>query len=468
MIKYLKGCDNMDFLAAARAYQTEMIQDLETLVNIPSLFDEKTIEDGAPFGLKLKEVLNKALDIGKRDGFKIKNVDGYAGIIEYGTGDEAVGVLGHLDVVPVSNDWQHKPFNSTLENGILFGRGSADDKGPTIAAYYAIRLLKDANVTTNKRIQLILGCDEETDMRGMVYFKNHEKIPVCGFVPDADFPVVYAEKGILDLSIIGHVSTVIKELNAGQRPNIVIAEADVIVAGQPKEELFNFYLLSNNLTGNIETLKNMTKYHIQGVGAHGARPYLGVNAAWHLINFVGSAYNDKFAQKTAYLLKDWMAGNLNNHINGVHMGFLSMNLGVVKIDNGDVNLTLNIRYPNDTCSEIVVSNIQKAFINNDYPLAILILADNPPLFIDPESELITILEKTYRKFSEDYFTPIRTMSGGTYARTLPNFAAYGPAFPTRQIPKNVGIAHEDDEGIEIESLVLACAIYADALYQLTR
>ena len=458
----------MDFLAAARAYQAEMIQDLETLVNIPSLLDEKTIEDGAPFGLRLKEVLTTALDIGKRDGFKTKNVDGYAGIIEYGTGAEAVGVLGHLDVVPVSNDWQHKPFVSTLENGILFGRGSADDKGPTIAAYYALRLLKDAKISTNKRIQLIMGCDEETGMRGMQYFKSHEEIPSCGFVPDAVFPVVYAEKGILDLAIKGQVTTVIKKLVAGQRPNIVIAEADVIVDDGPKEELFAFYLLSNHLTGNIEKLKTGTKYHIKGVGAHGARPYLGVNAAWHLLNFVGSAYQDNFAQKTAYLLKDWMAGNLNNRIDGVHMGFLSMNLGIVAIDNGNVDLTLDIRYPNDTTSAIIISNIQTAFINNDYPLAIQILTDKTPLFIDPNSELITILESTYRKFSEDYFTPNRTMSGGTYARTLPNFAAYGPTFPNRQLPKNVGIAHEDDEGVEIESLILACAIYADALYQLTR
>jgi len=458
----------MDFLAAARAYQAEMIQDLTTLVNIPSLLDEKTIEDGAPFGLKLKEVLVTALNIGKRDGFKTKNVDGYAGIIEYGDGEKAVGVLGHLDVVPVSNDWQHQPFVSTLENGILFGRGSADDKGPTIAAYYALRLLKDAKVSTNKRIQLIMGCDEETGMRGIQYFKDHEAIPVCGFVPDAVFPVVNAEKGILDLAIKGKAKTIINRLVAGQRPNIVIAEADVVVDEQPKEELFAFYLTSNNLNGSVEKLETGTKYHIKGVGAHGARPYLGVNAAWHLLNFIGSAYQDSFAQKTAYLLKDWMAGNLNNRIDGVHMGFLSMNLGVVAIENGEVDLTLDIRYPNDTTSAMIVRNIQKAFSNNDYPFEIQILTDKAPLFIDPNSELITILANTYRKFSEDHFTPNRTMSGGTYARTLPNFAAYGPTFPNRQLPKKVGIAHEDDEGVEIESLILACAIYADALYQLTR
>ncbi|MEA5026251.1 MAG: Sapep family Mn(2+)-dependent dipeptidase [Erysipelotrichaceae bacterium] len=458
----------MDWLKLAGAYEQAMISDIQRLVDIPSLLDEKSKKPQAPFGLKLREVLDTALAIGQRDGFKIKDIDGYAGVIELGDAAEAVGMLGHLDVVPVSDGWTKEPFKSVVENGIIFGRGSADDKGPTMAAYYAMRILKDQGIKLNKRIQLIMGCDEETGMRCMDYFRQQEDIPQCGFVPDAVFPVVYAEKGILDLRLSSKVQTVIKQFAAGQRPNIVIAQATALVAGDVQEILFDFYLRSNELTGEIKTDAQGVHYSISGIGAHGARPYLGVNAAWHLLNFIGSAYQDEFAQKTAYFLKDWMASRLNNRIDGVYLGFLTMNLGVVAINNGQADLTLDIRYPNELTSAVIIDRITKVFAAYDYPCTISVLSDLAPLFVNPQSALIKTLEQSYRLLTGDQFTPLRIMSGGTYARKLKNFVAYGAGMPNNALPAGVGIAHENDEGVMVKSLVQACAIYAEALFQLTR
>lgn len=456
----------MDWLSQAQKYKDEMIKDLQTLVDIPSLLDETTAKENAPFGDNLRKVLDVALTMGKRDGFKVKDVDGYVGIIEYGEHSEAIGMLGHLDVVPVSEGWTHAPFTSVIEDGYLFGRGSADDKGPTMAAYYAMRMLKDNQINLPRNIQLILGCDEETGMRCMQYYKQHELQPLCGFVPDATFPVVYAEKGILDLKLTGSINSVIKRLEAGQRANIVIAQASAEVEGVLKKDLFDFYLSANNLEGMCQEENDTCVYWIKGVGAHGARPFLGVNAAWHLINFIGSAYQDEFAHKTALLFKDWMGGSLNNRIDGVYLGSLTLNLGVVKIVDQAAELTIDIRYPNDTSADKIIENIQNVFNTHDYLFSIDIITNKEPLFVDPKSFLIETLIDTYRKYTKDMFTPAMTMSGGTYARTLSNFVGFGAGFPNKIRPSNVGIAHENDEGIKIESLVLASAIYADALIRL--
>lgn len=457
----------MDWLIQAEKYENEMIKDLIALVNIPSITDEKTKTDNSPFGYQMRCVLDEALALGKRDGFKVKDVDGYVGVIEYGDNEEAIGVLGHLDVVPVSDGWKTDPFNAIVDEGYLFARGASDDKGPTIAAYYAMRLLKDNNIKLKRNIQLILGTDEESGMRCMQYYKSKEKLPLGGFVPDSVFPVVYAEKGIMNVSLHNKVDTVIKHLDAGQRVNIVIADAIAQVDKLPLNDLFNFYLKANDLKGELWQDASSSFYRIYGSGAHGARPYLGVNAAWHLFNFIGAAYHDEFASKTAFLLKDWMASNLNNRIEGVYLGNLTMNLGIVKIIDQHASLTLDIRYPNDIDEQIILSNINEAIAQQDYPLIATINTVKPPLFVNPESDMIKTLVDIYRKYTNDNFTPIMTMSGGTYARTLPNFVGYGAGFVNRKKPSHVGNAHENDEGIEIRSLVLACAIYAEALVKLT-
>jgi succinyl-diaminopimelate desuccinylase len=44
-----------------------------------------------------------------------------------------------------------------------------DDKGPTMAAFYAMRVIKEMNVPLNKKIRLILGTDEESGISCFKY-----------------------------------------------------------------------------------------------------------------------------------------------------------------------------------------------------------------------------------------------------------------------------------------------------------
>ncbi len=456
----------MDFKKEVEQRKNEMISDLQGLLRIPSLKSEAA--ENAPFGKELRQALDYVLDLGKKDGFKVKDIDGYAGVVEWGEGDEIMGILGHLDVVPVGTGWTFDPFGAEIKDGYIMARGSQDDKGPTIAAYYAMKLLKENGFKPNKRIHLIVGCDEESGMECMDYYNEHGEQPDFGFVPDADFPVIYGEKGILNLSLDGDVKTVIHSINAGERPNIVIGEAEIIIDGELKKDEFEFYQTSHQITGHCESKDGLSKYYLKGAFAHGSRPDEGVNAAWHLLNFVGAAYKDQFAIDTAYLLADWRGANLGIKSFGSHMGYLSMNIGVMKIENQKAHIVLDIRYPNVTDSKTILNNIEAAFKSKKSSLNIKLIQNKDFLFVDPKSTLVSTLENIYRDFSGDNETPLLTMGGGTYARAFKNFVAFGAEFPTRERPSWVGQVHQADEGYEIEQFLLATAIYAKAIYELAQ
>ena len=177
------------------SHENELINDLETMIRIPSKLEGYDNPE-YPFGKNIDNALNTFLEIGKRMGFRTKNIDKHCGYIEFGEGDELVGIVGHLDVVPEGEGWQHPPFELTIENGKLYGRGTTDDKGPMIASLYAMKAVMEKTVV-HKRVRLIIGLNEENDWRCINYYKEHEEQPTVGFSPDADFPCIYAEKALL-------------------------------------------------------------------------------------------------------------------------------------------------------------------------------------------------------------------------------------------------------------------------------
>lgn len=456
----------MEFKQEVYKRKDEMIKDLQGLLRIPSLKEDALAN--APFGKEIRKALDYLLDLGKKDGFKVRDIDGYAGVIEFGEGDEIMGILGHLDVVPVGTGWNYDPFGAEIKDGYIMARGAQDDKGPTMAGYYAMKILKEIGFKPSKRINLIVGCDEESGMTCMDYYNEHAEIPNFGFVPDADFPVIYGEKGILNLTLSGKVDTIIDFISAGERPNIVIGEAKMSVKGPVLKELFDFYQNTHQIEGSVHEQDGKAVYFLKGQYAHGSRPEEGVNAAWHLLNFVGAAYHDAFAQTTADLLADWKGSALNIKANGPHLGNLSMNIGILKVENNEVQIVLDIRYPNVTNEKTIMENIKKAFADKKSSLKAELIQNKDYLFVDPKSKLVATLEKIYRDFSGDFDTPLLTMGGGTYARAFKNFVAFGAEFPTRKHPDWVGQVHQANEGWEIEQFLLATAIYTQAIYDLTK
>lgn len=461
----MKGNSMIDFKALAKSYEAAMIEDLTDLIAFKSLHEESSIAPDAPFGQPLKETLDWFLTRCAQLGFDIDNVDGYAGVASLGQQSSSLGVLGHLDVVPVGEGWTKDPFKAVIESGFIFGRGTGDDKGPTIAALYAMKILKDLNLNLKHKLQLIVGLDEETGMRCMDYYTHHRRIPDFGFVPDAYFPLIFGEKGIANVLLTSTQPTIIHTFVAGERPNIVVGKAVVVVNAAHNDEALAWYKRAHRVAVDYTILnENQVEYVFYGDYTHASTPHKGVNAAYHAFNFIGSVYDDKLACEAAMLTHDVMGKGLNIACDGVHMGWLSTNCGIVRYNGKQLDVTIDIRYPNDVSIEWIMSRLEDQLTTTTFTSKLLI--NKEPHFVDPSSSFIQTLHKVYQTYSEDYFTPPLTMGGGTYARTMPNFVAYGMKFVSKPLPAHIGDAHQKDEGIAVEDLVLACAIYAKALFEL--
>lgn len=459
----------MDYRILSEKYFDEYKKDLNDLVEIESVRDVEHAADGAPFGPNIEKVLKVMLDKGQRDGFKTKNYDGFAGTITLGDGEETVGILGHLDVVPLGDGWIHDPLKVCEENGYLFGRGVLDDKGPLLAGYYAMRLLKDNHVPLKRKVMLIAGTDEESGMGGIKEYVKRGPIPTMGFTPDGDFPVIYAEKGNLHITLDSDLPSIIKEFNAGTRPNIVIPEASAILdTDQLDADQFNFFLKTNGLEGKADVEDGYVHLTVYGKAAHGSMPYMGENAGVHLLNYIGQAYDDKLAKDLYQLLKDWKGTPENIDIDGVYMGFLTMNPGIIRIENGHAHILIDIRYPNDTTPEKILAGFESACKELGGSIKAAIEYQGDPLFVDPNSKLVKDLMASYAKYSKDTFTPPIAIGGGTYAKMFDNFVAFGPEKPWIKPPKGmkIGGCHAADEAISVDALKEAIAIYADAIERL--
>lgn len=459
----------MDYLDKTKQYKESFLQDLADIIAIPSLRNDEQRCANMPFGKACREVLDIMLEKAKKDGFKVKDYDGYAGVIEYGEGEESIGILGHLDIVPIGDGWSKDPLGCEIHDGYLFGRGVLDDKGPTMCAYYALKMIKDLQIKLNKKVILILGCDEESGMQCMDYYAKHGEIPTIGFTPDADFPVIYGEKGILTLHLKGNEKTKIKKMRAGERHNIVIGKASACISKMDvhEKQMFNYYLKTHQLQGEIMEQGEDSILIVEGKYMHAAMCYDGINAALHLLNFVGETYNDVICKQLYMVLKNWRGSGLGIDIEGSYMGFLTMNTGIVNIENDIIDVVLDIRYPNDTTQEKLIQKIGDTLQSKHISLNIENVDNSNPLFVNPESKLVKTLSESYRRYSGDHFTPAQTIGGGTYARKFENFVAFGPEFPHKEKTSFfVGGPHEKDEGIKIEDLLKAIAIYADAIENL--
>ncbi|HPJ23827.1 MAG TPA: Sapep family Mn(2+)-dependent dipeptidase [Bacillota bacterium] len=229
----------MNWLEIAKKYQEEFVRISQELLQIPTVlkrFDKDNLEE--PFGPEIRKALDMVLSLAAKDGFTVKNFDNYAGHIEYGEGEEILGILGHLDVVPAGDGgWIDPPFSATIRDGKIYARGAMDDKGPTVAAYIALKMIKDQGIKLNKKVRIILGCDEESGMRGIIHYLSKEKMPDLGFAPDAEFPLIYAEKGIYEYNFVGkQKDKLIKSMVAGERYNVVPDKCTVVLKKDLKKE----------------------------------------------------------------------------------------------------------------------------------------------------------------------------------------------------------------------------------------
>ena len=460
---------SIDFKSEVLKRKEEFLEDLKGLIKINSeltTFDPNRI--GAPFGEGIKDALDYMLKLGKRDGFVTENVDGYAGHIVYGDSKEYIGSIGHLDVVPAGNDWTFPPYGAVIDGNKMYGRGTEDDKGPTLAFYYAMKIIKELKLPLSKRIKLVLATDEETGWRGIRhYFGVYPEQPVAGFIPDAEFPLIYAEKGIANIGIKGaEVLPEIISIKGGFRPNMVPDYCEIRVnknfSDKYKKE-FELFLTISALDGSIKEDKDSLVLTIKGKSAHAATPDLGLNAIWLMFEFLRKVtVNSNLVELVNNLLSNDTRGlKLGiNHIDK-EMGFLTNNLGILEYVDGNYTISLNIRYPKGiTCDDMVKSINDKIA---KYKAQAMKWADQPLLYCDPNGPMVKKLLEVYIKHTGDKAAKPIVIGGGTFARAMKNTVAFGPHFLDKE-----SFIHQRDEYIDLDDFIKALIIYTESLYELAK
>lgn len=451
----------IDFKAEVLKIKDQMIDDIKLLCAIPSTQDDSTVSTFAPYGLANRQALDAMLEIGRRDGFETMDVDGHAGHIDIGSGDDCFGILGHLDVVPVNNvGWDTNPFEVVIKNDTLYGRGVADDKGPLLAGYYAAKIINSLNIPTKMKTRIIFGCNEELGSNCVKHYFTKMPYPKMGFTPDASFPVVYGEKAGCSFEITGHADkNGLIYLSAGSRPNIVPETCEAVIAGNYKQysESFNKFLNANNVTGTIEEEGNHTKLTLKGKSAHASTPEEGVNAVVYLCKYLATVIDNNVVKFILEYLDDCHGKKLGiDHVG--QMGPLTMNLGVISYYKEEIKIILDLRCPHDMDFDDMVKKFNQATTNYNFKENHHI---GKALYVDPKSELITSLHQAYVEVTGDNETKPQTMGGGTYAKSMPNCVAFGAEFLGED-----NLIHGNNENIKIDSLLKATEIYCRALYNL--
>ena len=431
----------------------DMIESIKAAVRINSVMDEDTATESMPFGKGVDESLRKTLEIAESLGFKTVYKDGYYGYAEVGEGEELIGILGHIDVVPIGDEskWKFPPFSATEEDGYIYGRGTQDDKGPTIAAMYAVKALLDAGVKFGKRVRFIIGGDEENLWRCIAkYTENGEEIPSMGFTPDSSFPVTNAEKSLVQFYLRGKGSKEIS-LNISGALNAVPGVADY--AGE----------LADKLAEKLDELKfdyekDGESVTVIGKRVHAASADKGVNAIERLCKALYEiGVEDDVVRFVAELSDSVGSKILPNCIDDVS-GTLTLNLGELVINEKESKIGFDSRVPVKFTIEDLEDAVKEKAAN--YGLEFEEFDRLKSLYVPADSELIKTLVSVYEQETGLEGTP-KSSGGATYAKALDNCVAFGAMFPFDEKTE-----HQENERVNIKNMIKATEIYALSVYRL--
>ena len=444
----------MGFENKIKNYKKEMKETLSKLVSFESVLDET--DGNYPFGKEIDNCLKETLDICEEMGFETYYGDGHYGYAEIGSGDELIGILGHLDVVPAGDidNWNYSPFELTEDGEKLYGRGSVDDKGPIVSSLFAVKALMDSDIEFNKRIRFIFGVDEENLWRSIDKYLENEEKPVMGFTPDSSFPMIHAEKGLLQFKLTNDSGSSIN-LKGGNAFNAV---PDKIIYESNKADI-----IAKNLDKlNYEYKKDNNKITVFGQGAHASKPYNGTNAITRLVEALikSNVENESLNFINDIVANDHHGENIFGDCSDEPSGKLTINLGKIDINNQNQELSFDIRIPVTKNKEDIIKEIEKKAANYNLKYEEYDYLDS--LYVPKDHFLIKTLSKVYEKETQLDSTPL-TSGGATYARAIENCVAFGPVFPDQE-----KVEHQANEYIKTDSLVKCANIYAQAIYKLTR
>ncbi|WP_125764211.1 Sapep family Mn(2+)-dependent dipeptidase [Companilactobacillus hulinensis] len=423
-----------DFQELFDEHKYEFLGYLDELLQIPSVNGNATFE--APFGIGPKRALEYMLALSKKLGFRTGSVSNCVGWAEYGPEDaeEYFGVLGHIDVVDVEDDWSYPPFKLTQVDNMMYGRGALDNKGPLMSTLFALYLLKLQGIKLNKRVRIMFGTDEESGSRDIPYYLKKQKPPYAGYTPDCKFPIVYGERGLVDLT----VSQTVDDGSSDQIESI---------SGQFDRSYIPDYAKFQLSDG---TWKEFT-----GKKAPSNAPDMADNVLPKVAdNLVGLA-----GQTGDFFM--WLSAKLSSQYDGKNLGLNfadeasgSLQLSLYKIEKKDNKLSFNIsmRYPISITEDKVINQL-KSQLNDG--MSVTVNRSFPSKLSEKNQDYIKRFSNIYEEDTGLDGTPVTT-TGATYARAMPNIVAFGPSFPGQK-----GIAHKGDEWLQFSDWQMMMEVYYD-------
>jgi len=448
------------FKKLVEGYKQKSVSVLQNFIHADSVYDSKTVSKDAPFGKGVKNALSYIAKVGKEMGFAVDYCDGYATEISYGTKGPLIGIYAHADVVPVSGKWNFEPFGAKIvgkgKEAKMYGRGTSDDKGPGVAALFAMKLLKDNDLIKDYRVRLVFGGDEERGGSCLAHYFHEMKKPDCdyGFTPDAEFPLIYAEKAIAHANATKDIDlSPVIAMDGGVVANAV---CDKLVVTLPSDEKFKNYLKESEIAADVSDLGKVMIVSFKGKSAHGSTPELGKNAAYIGWKALGTFYGIKFLENLSSVMSDPNGKGFDGYHKSKELGMTTYCVGITKYNEGKFMCTIDFRHGEDVDYVEYLDKLAKAAdveINNASHMDALLYKKDTPL--------VSTLMKSYKRTTHKFFDKPLAIGGGTYAKEANNTVAFGSAFK-----KHPGDIHSPNEYIYLDDLYKQIEIYADAINSL--
>jgi succinyl-diaminopimelate desuccinylase len=440
------------------------------LVNIKSV--SELSQDHPPYGEGCIRALAEALQIAEQLGFETRNYENHCGTVLYGPQQKHLGMFAHVDVVPEGNGWEYNPFDAVEKEGYLIGRGTNDDKGPAMAALYSMLCIRELNIPMRHGIRLMLGCNEESGMADIAHYKECEPdLPVASIIPDALFPVCYAEKGILSLNAVSPVlkGNIVK-LHGGVAGNMVPDSACCVLSGL---NIKTACAIPSGLGLQVQTVEEGIMVSAKGISSHAALPEGSENAIRLLCAGLAgcgllSSHDTMVMANIAGFLGDYYGQGLSIACEDEVSGRLTHICGLMELtEDQKVQLNFNIRFPVTAKPEALLERIRGSLA--DFGFAITDWSVSPSMFVDPQSPFVQKLTAIYNRVAGTNAQPF-VIGAATYARHLPNAVAFGPHFPDRPrlFEGQRGEEHMADECVFIQNILDSIKIYVLSLIEMDR
>lgn len=441
--------------------RSDMIETLRRWIAVPSL--KAPAEENAPFGPAVAQALSLALGDAKALGFETRNVDFYAGDVRMGPlGVDPLAILVHLDIVPVGDGWTVDPFGGEVAGDRIYGRGTSDDKGPAVAAMYAMLAVKLAGLPLKREVRLILGCDEESGMEDMAYYREHADIPRTGFSPDASYPIINTEKGLLFMELRAKAAEdglKVIQFNVGERHNVIPGSATALIEGDA-DLCDRINRLAREMTLDVEATveAGAVKLTATGINGHAAYPEGARNAIGEMLLMLRAlGVTGPLKTLADTIGMEYNGESLNAACSDHTSGALTCNLGVIRYDANGLYAELDFRFPLLANGERIAKTVQAA-LGADIDAKVAGLKQ--PHHVAPTSPLVTALLNAYHEETGRPRECVAT-GGGTYARCLAEGVAFGASFP-----EDEDVAHQANEYMSLDVMMQNVRIIARAIVSL--